>query len=133
MTSLLDRGSDLLDNVVGEVGRREHVIDFATLHGVDRADPNSVSIHAAVVPGELGVDGPFLEVNHLPGGTGVRVVFILWISISNVSDYSSWLSGADAELQAALDAADPSEKNYHIREALQKVTVKKRTLMSEDV
>lgn len=40
-----------------------------------------------------------------------------------MTDDSSWLTEVKADLQAALDAEDPSEKNYHIRAALQQMTV----------
>jgi len=39
---------------------------------------------------------------------------------------SSWLSDVETDLQAALAADDPSEKNYYIRAALQTVTVQRR-------
>ncbi len=42
-----------------------------------------------------------------------------------MTDGSSWLADFDADLQAALEAADSSEKNHHIRAALQKVTVQR--------
>jgi len=43
-----------------------------------------------------------------------------------MTDDSSWLTEVEADLQAALDAEDPSEKNYHVRAALQQVTVQRR-------
>jgi len=42
-----------------------------------------------------------------------------------MTEGSSWLADADADPQTVLEAAGSSEKNYHIRAALQKVTVQR--------